>query len=63
MSEQHRQADGSRAGYTASMLTHTSFSRYLCYRSREDTHDKLSYPEYARMTEGVVAMVDYLLNE
>ena len=51
-----------RAGYPAVMLTDTAPYRYRYYHSDADTPDKLSYPEFARVVEGVVTMVDLLLN-
>jgi len=52
-----------RAGYPAIMLTDTAPYRYLYYHSWEDTPEKLSYPEFARVFEGVERMVDSLLND
>ena len=51
-----------RAGYPAIMITDTAPYRYPYYHSRQDTPDKLSYPEFARVVEGVVAMVWDLAN-
>lgn len=42
-----------RQGYRAMMVTDTAFYRYPYYHSAEDTPDKLNYPEFARMTDGL----------
>ncbi len=46
-----------RAGYPAIMLTDTAPFRYPYYHSRQDTPDKLSYPEFARVVDGLLAVV------
>ncbi len=51
-----------RVGYPAIMITDTAPYRYPYYHSWEDTPDKLSYPEFARVVEGVVGMVRGLTN-
>ncbi len=51
-----------RVGYPAIMLTDTAPYRYRYYHSWEDTPEKLSYPEFARVVEGGVAMVWELAN-
>ncbi|NOQ52746.1 MAG: M20/M25/M40 family metallo-hydrolase [Desulfuromonadaceae bacterium] len=51
-----------RVGYPAIMITDTAPYRYPYYHSWEDTPDKLSYPEFAQVVEGVVGMVRGLTN-
>lgn len=52
-----------QAGYPAIMLTDTAPFRYPHYHSRQDRPDKLSYPEFARAAEGIIAMVRQLTGE
>lgn len=42
-----------RSGYRAIMVTDTAFYRYPYYHTANDTPDKLAYPEFARVTEGL----------
>lgn len=42
-----------RQGYPAFMVTDTAFYRYRYYHTDADTPDKLSYPQFAEMTEGL----------
>lgn len=42
-----------RQGYPAMMVTDTAFYRYPYYHSRQDTPEKLNYPELARVTTGL----------
>jgi Zn-dependent M28 family amino/carboxypeptidase len=42
-----------RAGFPALMVTDTAFYRYPFYHSADDTPDKLTYPQLARMTAGL----------
>jgi len=42
-----------RQGYRAVMVTDTAFYRYRHYHAPSDTPDKLSYPEFARVTLGL----------
>lgn len=42
-----------RQGYPAFMVTDTAFYRYRFYHSQADTPDKLSYPQFAAMTQGL----------
>jgi Zn-dependent M28 family amino/carboxypeptidase len=51
-----------RVGYPAIMLTDTAPYRYLFYHSAADTPDKLTYPEFALVVEGVAGMVGFLLD-
>lgn len=44
-----------RQGYRAVMITVTAFYRYRHYHLPSDTPDKLSYPEFARVTSGLFA--------
>ena len=44
-----------RQGYPAVMVTDTAFYRYGHYHRRDDTPDKLTYRQFARATEGLVA--------
>jgi Zn-dependent M28 family amino/carboxypeptidase len=47
-------------GYRAFMATDTAFYRYPYYHTPEDTPDKLSYPELARVIEGLhLALADF----
>jgi Zn-dependent M28 family amino/carboxypeptidase len=43
-----------RQGYRAFMITDTAFYRYPYYHTPHDTPDKLNFPEFARMTEGLI---------
>lgn len=40
-------------GYCALMVTDTAFYRYAWYHTREDTAEKLAYPQFARATDGL----------
>jgi Zn-dependent M28 family amino/carboxypeptidase len=42
-----------RQGYRAVMITDTAFCRYPHYHAASDTPEKLSYPEFARVTLGL----------
>ena len=43
------------AGYRAVMITDTAPYRYPYYHSPEDTPDKLIYPAFAKVTQGLAA--------
>ncbi len=49
-------------GYPALMLTDTAPYRYPHYHRAEDRPEQLSYPEFAQVVEGVVALVSELAN-
>lgn len=49
-----------RQGYKAFMITDTAFYRYPYYHTSEDTPDKLNYPAFAAMTNGLVLMLSRL---
>lgn len=51
-----------QVGYPAIMLTDTAPFRYPHYHQPEDTPDKLSYAHLARITEGLVPVVQQLAN-
>jgi hypothetical protein len=51
-----------RAGYPAIMITDTAPYRYPFYHSWEDTPEKLNYPEFARVVEGVMGMVGEIMD-
>jgi len=51
------------AGYPAVMVTDTAFYRYRHYHSPRDTPDKLTYPAFARATEGLCAALARLADE
>jgi Zn-dependent M28 family amino/carboxypeptidase len=42
-----------RQGYRAFMVTDTAFYRYRFYHTEADTPDRLSYPQFAGMTQGL----------
>ncbi|MGR8935015.1 MAG: M28 family peptidase [Gammaproteobacteria bacterium] len=46
-----------RGGYPAFMITDTALFRYPYYHSAEDTPDKLHYPAFARVANGLAAML------
>lgn len=47
-----------QAGYPAFMVTDTAPFRYPFYHTEEDTPDKLDYERMARVTEGLVSVVE-----
>lgn len=47
-------------GYPAIMITDTALYRYPYYHSGRDTPDKLDYARLARVTEGLVAVIEAL---
>jgi Zn-dependent M28 family amino/carboxypeptidase len=49
-----------RAGYPGVMVTDTAFYRYSYYHSPLDTPEKLSYPELARVVDGVAGALAVL---
>jgi Zn-dependent M28 family amino/carboxypeptidase len=49
-----------RNNYPAIMITDTANFRYLQFHSVDDTPDKLSYPEFARVVMGISGMIDRL---
>lgn len=49
-----------REGYPAVMITDTALYRYPYYHSAFDTPDKLDYPRLARVTEGLLGMLQRL---
>jgi Peptidase family M28 len=49
-----------REGYRAVMVTDTAFYRYPHYHSPRDTPEKLSYPEMARVVEGLAKAIGAL---
>jgi Zn-dependent M28 family amino/carboxypeptidase len=52
-----------RHGYPAVMATDTAFYRYRYYHSPLDTPDKLTYPAFARATEGLARALATLAEE
>jgi Zn-dependent M28 family amino/carboxypeptidase len=50
-------------GYDAIMITDTAFYRYPHYHAASDTPDKLDYERMARVTVGLAAMLQELVNE
>ena len=44
-------------GYRALMVTDTAFYRYPYYHTSRDTPDKVDYPAFTRVTEGLCAVV------
>jgi Zn-dependent M28 family amino/carboxypeptidase len=48
------------AGYPAIMVTDTALYRYPYYHSPDDTPDKVDYPRLARVTAGLIAVVEDL---
>ncbi|MDJ1156642.1 M28 family peptidase [Chelatococcus sp. SYSU_G07232] len=52
-----------RKGYPAVMVTDTAFYRYRYYHDADDTPEKLCYPEFARMTEGLFRALATLARE
>jgi Zn-dependent M28 family amino/carboxypeptidase len=52
-----------RTGFRALMVTDTAFYRYPFYHSADDTPDKLTYPELARMTTGLFLALSGLSDE
>jgi Zn-dependent M28 family amino/carboxypeptidase len=46
-----------RSGYPAFMITDTALFRYPYYHSAEDTPDKLNYEAFAKVTDGLFAML------
>ncbi len=51
-----------RTGYPAIMITDTAPYRYPHYHSWEDSADKLNYPEFARVIDGVGRMIQKMIN-
>jgi hypothetical protein len=49
-----------RAGYPAVMVTDTAPYRYPYYHGAQDTPDKVSYPELARVVAGLAAVIERL---
>jgi Zn-dependent M28 family amino/carboxypeptidase len=49
-------------GYRALMVTDTAPYRYPYYHTPEDTPDKIDYPSYWRVTQGLVGVIDTLAN-
>jgi Zn-dependent M28 family amino/carboxypeptidase len=52
-----------RHGYPAVMATDTAFYRYRYYHSPQDTPDKLTYPAFARATDGLARALATLAEE
>jgi Zn-dependent M28 family amino/carboxypeptidase len=52
-----------RHGYKAFMITDTAFYRYPYYHTAEDTPDKLNYPVFAAMTNGLFLMLNNLQSD
>jgi hypothetical protein len=52
-----------REGYRAVMVTDTAFYRYRHYHAPSDTPDKLSYPEFTRVTLGLFEAFAVLAHE
>jgi len=51
-----------RVGYPAIMLTDTALYRYPHYHSHLDLPEQLSYPEFARVVDGLVRVIGELSN-
>jgi Zn-dependent M28 family amino/carboxypeptidase len=49
-------------GYRALMVTDTAFYRYPYYHTGEDSADKLDYPEFAEVTDGLTRAIIRLAN-
>jgi hypothetical protein len=52
-----------RAGFRALMVTDTAFYRYPFYHRADDTPDKLTYPQFARATAGLILALTQLAAE
>lgn len=50
-----------QAGFPALMVTDTAPYRYPHYHTPSDTPDKLTYPSFARVTNGLIGMIERLV--
>ena len=50
-------------GYPALMVTDTAFFRYEHYHTNDDTVDKITFDHFARVVDGLEAVVDTLAND